>query len=96
VDLFYFPDSLGPGVNTVRAPGDSACPYKGLSAPLGRPGTIVVLGHTDRSGTWPRVTEFGIVGFGSEASHPVFDQASPDSSYFVQYNCLTGFDCGSD
>ncbi len=85
VDLFYFPDSLGAGANIVTAPDDSACPYRGMSAPTGRPGTIVILGHTDRSGTWPRVTEYGIVGFDKDSSEPM-REPSLDSGYLVLYN----------
>lgn len=86
MDLFYFPDSLAVGANTALSAGDSAGPYKNLSAPRGKPGTIVILGHTDRSGMWPRVTEFGIVGFGEDASHPIRDPASPNDRPMVLYN----------
>jgi hypothetical protein len=86
VDLFYFPDSLAAGANTVASPGDSACPYDGLFAPQGKPGTIVILGHTDLPGTRPRVTEYGIVGFGSDTSRPLPDPASPNGRYMVLYN----------
>jgi hypothetical protein len=86
VDLFYFPDSLAAGVHAVASPGDSTCPYNCLSAPQGKPGTIVVLGHTDSTGTWPRVTEYGIVGFGDDASRPLRDPALPHDRYMVLYN----------
>lgn len=86
MDLFYFPDRFAAGANKVSSPDDSACPYNGLSAPQGKPGTVVILGHTDRSSTWPRVTEFGIVGFGDDPSHPMRDPASPNGCYLVLYN----------
>jgi hypothetical protein len=86
VDLFYFPDSLAAGANTAASLGDSGCPYSNLSAPLGNSGTIVILGHTDRSGTWPRVTEYGIVGFDIDTSHPLSDPASPNCRSMVLYN----------
>ena len=86
VDLFYFSDSLAAGANAVLSPDESACPYNGLTAPQGKPGTIVILGHTDRSGTWPRVTEYGIVGFGDDTSRPLRDPATPNDRYMVLYN----------
>jgi hypothetical protein len=86
VDLFYFPDSLAPGADRLASPADSGCPYNGLSAPQGRPGTIVILGHTDRSGTWPRVTEYGIAGFGEDASHPMKDTTDSIDRYQVLHH----------
>jgi hypothetical protein len=86
VDLFYFPNSFAAGANRVMSPEDSACPYRRLSAPQGKPGTIVVLGHTDRPGSWPRVTEYGIVGFDRDASHPMIDSGSPNHHYLVLCN----------
>lgn len=86
VDLFYFPDSLAAGANRVTSPEDSACPYRRLSAPQGKPGTIVILGHTDRSGTRPRVTEYVIVGFDRDASRPMIDSGSPNHHYLVLCN----------
>ena len=85
VDLFYLPDSLTTGANVLWSPSDSACPYGELSAPQGRPGTIIILGHTDRSGTWPRVTEYGIAGFGEDVSQPMKDLPSTDR-YLVVCN----------
>jgi hypothetical protein len=85
VDLFYYPDSLAPGANVLRSPSDSACPYRKLSAPQGRPGTIIILGHTDRSGTGPRVTEYGMVGFGEDVSQPMPD-LPPTDRYLVVCN----------
>jgi hypothetical protein len=85
VDLFYFPDSLATGADWIQSPRDSGCPYTVLSAPQGKPGTIVILGHTDRSGTWPRVTEYGIAGFGKETSHPMKDSGASIDRYVVLY-----------
>ncbi|HTW91052.1 MAG TPA: DUF4190 domain-containing protein [bacterium] len=86
VDLFYFPDSLAAGANRFTSTEDSACPYRRLSAPQGKPGTIVILGHTDRSGTWPRVTEYGIVGFDKDASQPMKDSTAPNRPYLALCN----------
>lgn len=86
MDLFYFPDSLAANVSALSSPDDSACPYNGLSVPQGKPGSIVILGHTDRSGTGPRVTEYGIVGFGEDTAHPMREPASPDNRYFLLTN----------
>ncbi len=85
VDLFYFPDSLAAGADRLRLPHDSGCPYGILSAPQGKPGTIVILGHTDRSGTWPRVTEYGITGFDEETSRPMKDSGASIDRYVVLY-----------
>jgi hypothetical protein len=85
VDLFYFPDSLAAGADRLASPDESGCPYKGLSAPQGKPGTIVILGHTDRSGTWPRVTAYGMTGFGEETSRPMKDSGTMDR-YIVLYS----------
>ena len=83
MDLFYFPDSLAAGADRLRSPNDSGCPYNGLYAPQGKPGTIVILGHTDRSGLWPRVTEYGIAGFDEETSRPMEDSRKPIDRYVV-------------
>ena len=83
MDLFYFPDSLAAGADRLRSPNDSGCPYNGLSAPQDKPGTIVILGHTDRSGAWPRVTEYGIAGFNEETSRPMKDAAPSIDRYLV-------------
>lgn len=85
MDLFYFPDSLAAGAGRLRSPNDSGCPYTGLSAPQAQPGTIVILGHTDRSGTWPRVTEYGIAGFDEETSRPMKDSGASIDRYVVLY-----------
>jgi len=86
VDLFYFPDSLAAGADRLRSPHDSGCPYNGLCAPQGKPGTIVILGHMDRSGTWPRVTEYGITGFDKETSRPMRDSGASVDSFLVLYH----------
>lgn len=83
MDLFYFPDSLAEGADRLRSPNDNGCPYNGLSAPQGKPGTIVILGHTDRSGTWPRVTEYGVTGFDEQTSRPTKDSGASIDTYVV-------------
>jgi hypothetical protein len=83
VDLFYFPDSLAAGADRLWSPNDSGCPYNGLCAPQAKPGTIVILGHTDRSGTWPRVTEYGITGFDEETARPMRDSGASVDRYVV-------------
>ena len=83
MDLFYFPDSLAAGADLLRSPNDSGCPYNSLSAPQGKPGTIVILGHTERSGAWARVTEYGIAGFDEDTSRPMEDSRKPIDRYVV-------------
>ena len=85
MDLFYFPDSLAAGAERLRSPHDRGCPYNGLSAPQRKPGTIVVLGHTDRSSARPRVTRYGIVGFDEETSRPMKVSGASDDRYVVLY-----------
>jgi hypothetical protein len=85
VDLFYFPDSLAAGAERLRSPNDRGCPYNGLSAPQGQPGTIVILGHTDRSGARPRVTRYGIAGFDEETSRPMKVSGVSVDRYVVLY-----------
>lgn len=86
MDLFYFPDSLAAGAERLRSPHDRGCPYNGLSAPQGKPGTIVILGHTDRSGARPRVISYGIVGFDEETSRPMKDSGASIDRYVVLYH----------
>jgi hypothetical protein len=90
VDLFYCPDSLAAGAERLRSPNDRGCPYNGLSAPQGRPGTIVILGHTDRSGARPRVTAYGVAGFDEETSRPMKVSGASDDRYAVLYHRRIG------
>ena len=86
MDLFYFPERLAAGAERLRSPHDPGCPYNGLSAPQGKPGTIVVLGHTDRAGARPRVTTYGIVQFDEETSRPMKDSGASVDRYVVLYH----------
>jgi len=71
----------------VSLPADSTCPYVGRSAPKCKPGTIVVYGHTDRAGWFPRVTEYGIIGFGEKPDGPLRDRTVPGvENYFVLFS----------
>ena len=73
------------GANVLRSPSDSDGPYRELSAPQGRPDTIIILGHTDRSGTWSRVIEYGKADFGEDVSQPMPDLPSTNR-YLVVCN----------
>jgi hypothetical protein len=86
VDLFYFPDRLAAGAERLRSPDDRGCPYNGLSAPQSKPGTIVVLGHTDRSGARPRVTRYSIVAFDEVTSRPMKDSGAMVDRYIALYH----------
>ncbi len=79
MDLFYFPDTIAEGADHTSALSDSACPYAGWSAPAGKPGTIVILGYSDRSVYPPRVTEYGIIGFGKDVTAPLRNRTVPDA-----------------
>jgi hypothetical protein len=85
VDLFYFPDSLAAGAERLRSPNDRGCPYNGLSAPQAKPGSIVILGHTDRSGARLRVTGYSVVGFDEETSRPMKDSGALVDRYVALY-----------
>lgn len=71
----------------VSLPSDSNCPYVGKAAPARKPGTIVVYGHTDRTGRLPRVTEYGIIGFDDKVNEPLRDRTVPGvENYFVLFS----------
>jgi len=89
-DLFYFPAQLEPGMNAVLSEDDDLCPYSGYEAPRGRPGTIVVFGHTDAGGKEPLVIEYGILGFGRDTDDPLkANGAAGEAPYFVLYGSLS-------
>ena len=84
-DLFYFPDRLSrSGVNSIVRADVSGCPYAGLKAPEGVPGTIVVLGYTPADALTPCPKEYAIIGFARDVSEPIFDQdAKGGKVYFT-------------
>jgi len=70
-DFFYLPEYLPEtGSNAVVSRTDPRCPFAGLAAPGGVPGTIVVLGWTP-----PEVpgspAEYAIVGYGRNTTEPL-------------------------
>jgi len=70
-DFFYRSDDLaGTRLNAVIDRRDARCPFAGLAAPMGVPGTIVILGWSppeDRDSP----TEYAIVGYGRRTAEPM-------------------------
>jgi hypothetical protein len=70
-DLFYRSDYLAEaGLNAVVDRRDARCPFVGLAAPGGVPGTIVVLGWTPPEAPGAPI-EYAIVGYGRNATEPL-------------------------
>jgi len=71
IDFFYEPEYLAETeLNAVTNRTDPRCPFVGLAAPRGVPGTIVVLGWAtpeDRSSP----LEYAIVGYGRNTAEPL-------------------------
>ncbi len=71
-DLFYRPDALtGSGLSSVTDRADEACPFIGLAAPGGLPGTIVILGWTPLGLADGGPSEYAIVGYGRDPDEPL-------------------------
>ena len=71
VDFFYQPEHLAEtALNAVTDRTDPRCPFVGLAAPRGMPGTIVILGWAapeDRGSP----SEYAIVGYGRNTAEPL-------------------------
>jgi hypothetical protein len=70
-DLFYLPEYLNEaGLHAVVNRRDTRCPYVGLAAPSGVPGTVVILGWSP-----PELrgspTEYAVVGYGRNTTEPM-------------------------
>ncbi len=70
-DFFYLSGYLAEtGLNTVVDRADPRCPYVGMTAPGGLPGTIVIVGWSppERPGS---PIEYAIVGYGRNTAEPL-------------------------
>jgi len=71
MDFFYQPEDLAETeLNAVTDRTDPRCPFVGLAAPRGMPGTIAILGWAtpeDRSSP----IEYAIVGYGRNTTEPL-------------------------
>jgi hypothetical protein len=74
-DLFYGQAScfgvLREGAGGLCQAGEAECPYRGLRAPNGVSGTIVILTHVPKDSPSGAVLEYGICGFGPDANTPL-------------------------
>ncbi|MBN2464277.1 hypothetical protein JXD38_01455 [candidate division WOR-3 bacterium] len=69
-DLFYLPEYLDEaGLCTVVNRRDARCPYVGLAAPRGVPGTILIVGWSPPESRGSP-TEFAVVGYGRNLVEP--------------------------
>jgi hypothetical protein len=70
-DFFYLPESLAEtGLNTVVDRTDSRCPFVGLTAPGGVPGTIVIVGWSPPEHHGSPI-EYAIAGYGRNTAEPL-------------------------
>jgi hypothetical protein len=70
-DLFYRSDYLAEaGSNAAVNAGDPRCPFVGLAAPGGVPGTILILGWTPSEAPGAPI-EYAIVGYGRNTAEPL-------------------------
>jgi len=83
-DFFYWPESLTEaGLGAAVSRTDSGCPYVGMAAPGGVPGTIIVLGWSppEERGS---PTEYAIVGYGRSTAEPL--SVHGGQTFFVLHN----------
>ena len=81
-DFFYMPSRLQAGQNVLEG-RDS--PFGRISAPEGRPGTVIILGHTPDGMTAP--SEYALVGFGEDTNSPMrYYDSQGRLVYFVLHN----------
>jgi len=70
-DFFYLPEDLvETGLNAVVDRTDSRCPFVGLAAPGGVPGTIVIVGWSPPEFRGSP-TEYAVVGYGRNTAEPL-------------------------
>jgi hypothetical protein len=70
-DFFYLPQYLaGTELNAVVDRRDARCPYVGLAAPGGVPGTIVIVGWAPAEFHGSPI-EYAIVGYGRNTAEPL-------------------------
>lgn len=83
-DFFYLPKYLAETeLNGVVSRADSRCPFIGLNAPGGVPGTIVILGWAPPEERGSPI-EFAVVGYGRNTSEPLAFHSG--QSFFVLHN----------
>jgi hypothetical protein len=81
-DFFYLPEYLAETeLNTVVNRTDVRCPYVGLAAPGGVPGTIVIVGWAPPEFHGSPV-EYAIVGYGRNTAEPL----RRGSNFFILHN----------
>jgi hypothetical protein len=70
-DFFYLPEDLAESeLNAVVDRADARCPYVGLAAPGGLPGTIVIVGWSPPEFRGAP-TEYAVVGYGRNTAEPL-------------------------
>jgi hypothetical protein len=81
-DFFYQPEDLAETeLNALVDPADPRCPYVGLAAPGGVPGTIVVLGWAPPEFSGSPI-EYAVVGYGRNTAEPL----RTGRSFFILHN----------
>ena len=81
-DLFYLPQYLDEaGLYTIVNRKDARCPYVGLVAPGGVPGTIVIVGWSPPEFRGSPI-EYAVVGYGHNTAEPL----RRGRSFFVLHN----------
>ena len=83
-DFFYLPGYLTETeLNAVVSRNDSHCPFVGLAAPGGNPGTIVILGWAPPEERGSPI-EYAIVGYGRNTAEPLAVQGG--RTFLVLHN----------
>ena len=83
-DFFYQPEYLAETeLNAVVDRTDARCPFVGLSAPKGMPGTIVILGWATPEDRGSPI-EYAIVGYGRHTAEPMAGRRG--RFFFVLHN----------
>jgi hypothetical protein len=81
-DLFYLPEYLDEaGLHEVVNRRDARCPYVGLAAPSGVPGTVVILGWSPPELRGSPV-DYAVIGYGRNTAEPL----RRGSSFSVLHN----------
>jgi hypothetical protein len=81
-DFFYRPEDLAETeLNAIVDRTDARCPYVGLAAPGGMPGTIVIMGWSPSELRGSPI-EYAVVGYGRNTAEPLHRGAN----FFVLHN----------
>jgi hypothetical protein len=71
VDYFYIPDKhKRSGDNRTFSTETGGVPFAGMKAPMGRPGTLVILGYTPPVATACGPTEYALVVYRGDVTEP--------------------------